>query len=86
MSFERAKYEFPIEGIAHHEKADAPAGIYLLDGHWHLAAHDSVAEAKLIERGALLVATLTFALPTRKMDITHLAPENWLSHAQFTTS
>lgn len=63
MKYERAKYEFPIDDIAHREKADAPAGVYLLRGRWHLAAHDSLAEARLLDAGALLVATLTFTSP-----------------------
>ena len=45
MKYERAKYEFPIDDIARREKADAPAGVYLLGGRWHLAAHDSLDEA-----------------------------------------
>ena len=67
-----AKYEFPIDDIAHREKADAPAGIYLLAGRWQLAAHDSPAEGRLIEAGALLVATLTFTAPAPPSDITPL--------------
>jgi hypothetical protein len=71
MKYERAKYEFPIDDIARREKADAPAGVYLLGGRWHLAAHDSLAEACLIDAGALLVATLTFTAPATPA---HLAP------------
>ncbi|HEX6064818.1 MAG TPA: hypothetical protein VFZ04_11390 [Longimicrobiales bacterium] len=69
MKYERAKYEFPIDDIARREKADAPAGVYLLGGRWHLAAHDSLAEACLIDAGALLVATLTFRAPALPADI-----------------
>jgi hypothetical protein len=86
MSYQRAKYEFPIDGIARHQKADAPAGIYLLDGAWHLAAHDSVEEFLLEERGALLVATLTFSLPARITEVTPLSPISLLFHAQFMVS
>jgi hypothetical protein len=86
MSYERAKYEFPIEGIARHQKADAPAGIYLLGGAWHLAAHDSLEEMLLIERGALLVATLTFSPPARITDFAKVPPIALLYHAQFTAS
>jgi hypothetical protein len=64
-----AKYEFPIDDIARREKADAPAGVYLLGGRWHLAAHDSLAESKLLAAGALLVATLTFSAPARPADV-----------------
>lgn len=74
MSFERAKYEFPIEGIAY-EKADAPAGVYLLDGGWHLAAHESAAESRLLNAGALLIATLTFGLPLRSRVVYRTPPQ-----------
>lgn len=69
MSFERAKYEFPVDHIEQRHKADAPAGIYLLGGKWHLAAHESSAEDRLIDAGALLVATLTFTSPARPQDV-----------------
>jgi hypothetical protein len=69
---ERSKYDFPIDDIARHEKADAPAGVYLLGGRWHLAAHDSIAESRLIDAGALLVATLTFAPPAVPADLARL--------------
>jgi hypothetical protein len=74
MSYERAKYEFPIDGIAHHEKAEAPTGIYLLDGCWHMAAHDSVAELQLLAQGALLIATLTFTPPARPSLVAMMSP------------
>jgi hypothetical protein len=86
MSYQRAKYEFPIEGIARHRKADAPAGIYLLDGAWHLAAHDSLEEFLLVERGALLVATLTFSLPARITEVAPVSAISLLCPAQFMVS
>jgi hypothetical protein len=86
MSYERAKYEFPIDGVVRHQKADAPAGIYLLDGAWHLAAHDSLEELFLIERGALLVATLTFSAPPRITDVAAVPAISLLHHTQFTAS
>jgi hypothetical protein len=67
------EYEFPIDHLANREKADAPAGVYLLDGDWHLAAHDSQAEERLIERGALLVATLTFTPPVRPLQVSEIS-------------
>jgi hypothetical protein len=82
MSFERAKYEFPIDGIEHHEKADAPAGIYMLDGRWHMAAHDSLAELHLVQRGALLVATLTFTIASRPTDVLPVSPYVYLHFMQ----
>lgn len=63
------KYEFPIDDISRRQKADAPAGVYLLGGRWHLAAHDSSAEDQLIAAGALLVATLTFTAPARPAEV-----------------
>lgn len=74
MSFERAKYVFPIEGIAY-EKADAPAGVYLLDGAWHLAAHESAAENRLINAGALLIATLSFNTQIRSSVVYRTFPQ-----------
>lgn len=73
MKYERAKYEFPIDDIARREKADAPAGVYLLGGRWHLAAHDSLDEACLIDAGALLVATLTFTAPAAPTQVAPLS-------------
>jgi hypothetical protein len=68
------EYEFPIDDLAIREKADAPAGIYLLDGKWQLAAHDSPAEDRLLSLGALLVATLTFTPPARPRRVTEVSP------------
>jgi hypothetical protein len=36
------------------------AGIYLLEGRTHMAGHSSPAEQSLLERGALLVASVRF--------------------------
>ena len=66
------EYEFPIDHLANREKADAPAGVYLLDGKWQLAAHDSLAERGLLARGALLVATLTFTPPARPLRVAEI--------------
>ena len=60
MESERPEYEYPIEGIAFTGKAGEPASIFLLNGSWHLASVDSVAEALLHMAGGLHVATLTF--------------------------
>lgn len=38
----------------------ARAGVFLLDGCFHVANHASRAEHRLLARGALLVATLSF--------------------------
>jgi hypothetical protein len=60
MKSDDPKYEFPIEGLAFSGKPGEPAAIYFLDGGWHLAALDSMAEALLCSAGALHVATLVF--------------------------
>ena len=60
MKFEHPKYEYPIEGIVSVGKPGEPAGIYLLDGRWHFAGVDTVAEALLHSVGALHVLTLSF--------------------------
>ncbi|HET9438803.1 MAG TPA: hypothetical protein VFO52_01455 [Longimicrobiales bacterium] len=86
MSFERAKYEFPIDVIDQHHRADAPTGIYLLAGEWRLAVHDSVAEMLLVDAGALLVATLTFDLPRRPGEITEISGSALLHFLQVAAS
>ena len=73
-------YEWPIDHLANREKADAPAGVYLLDGTWHLAAHDSPAEERLLDRGALLVATLTFTPPARPLHVSEISARAILQH------
>ena len=85
MSSERAKYEFPIDVVDQHHKVDAPAGVYLLGGRWHLAVHDSVAELELIAAGALLVATLSFHPPSRPRNITVVSATAFLplAHQRF---
>lgn len=60
MKFEQPEYEFPIEDRQHARRAGQPAGIYLLDGRYQIAAHWSAQERALVERGALYVATLLF--------------------------
>jgi hypothetical protein len=37
-----------------------PAGVFLLDGEYHVAAYTSRAERRLVDRGALLIASVTF--------------------------
>ena len=86
MSYERAEYEFPIDVVDHHFKANAPTGIYLLSGKWHLAVHDSVAEAELQIAGALLVATLSFDLPARPTNVEPLGLRTFLHWQQQVSS
>lgn len=60
MKLEKPKYEYPIEGIASIGRPGEPAGIYMLDGNWHVAGLDTVAQALLETVGALHVLTVTF--------------------------
>lgn len=60
MKLEQPEYEFPIEDRQHARRAGQPAGIYLLDGRYHIAAHWTAQERALVARGALYVATLLF--------------------------
>jgi hypothetical protein len=58
--YEQAKYEHPVDDINWTAGVGQPAGMYWLDGRVVMAAHESVAEQRLLLRGALLVATLRF--------------------------
>lgn len=86
MSYERAKYEFPIPDIDRRARADAPAGVFLLEGAWHLAAHDSTAEAELLAAGALLIATLSFKPAGRPTHVVAGPASAYLHMAQATAS
>ncbi|CAN5764378.1 hypothetical protein BH23GEM10_BH23GEM10_04260 [soil metagenome] len=50
----------PIDDINWTAGVGQPAGMYWLDGRTAIAAHDSPAEARLVDAGAVLVATLRF--------------------------
>jgi hypothetical protein len=58
--YEASKYEYPIDDINWTAGVGRPAGVYWLDGRSIIAAHDSEAESVLIQRGAILIATLRF--------------------------
>jgi hypothetical protein len=58
--YEAAKYEHPVDDINWTAGVGCPAGVYWLDGRSVIAAHESEAESALLERGAILVATLRF--------------------------
>jgi hypothetical protein len=58
--YEAPKYEHPVDDINWTAGVGQPAGVYWLDGQSLLAAHESAAEQYLLERGAILVATLRF--------------------------
>jgi hypothetical protein len=58
--YEAPKYEHPIDDINWTSGVGKPAGVYWLAGRSVIAAHDSAAESGLLERGAILIATLRF--------------------------
>jgi hypothetical protein len=58
--YEAPKYEHPVDDINWTAGLGQPAGVYWLAGQSLIAAHDTVAEQKLLELGAILVATLRF--------------------------
>jgi hypothetical protein len=60
MKAEFSKYELPVAGSSWISSVELGAGIYFLDGRTHLAGHSSPAERALVERGALLVASIRF--------------------------
>jgi hypothetical protein len=49
-----------IHDRQHGSVVGRPAGIFWLDGRCVMAAHDTIAEARLLEIGAILVGTLRF--------------------------
>jgi len=60
MSFEKAKYEFPIDWQDWCIGAGQPAGIWWLNGRTFFAGFGSLAESRLAAAGAFHVATLHF--------------------------
>lgn len=58
--YEPPDYEYPVEGVAWTAGVGRPAGIYWLDDRCIIAGHGSPAESWLLERRALLIATLRF--------------------------
>jgi hypothetical protein len=60
MKKDEPDYELPIAGSAWSTSVELGAGIYFLDGRTHVAGHRSPAERALLERGALLIASLRF--------------------------
>jgi hypothetical protein len=53
-------WEEIVDEHAREPALGAPAGIFLLDGEYHVAAYTSRAETRLVARGALLVASVHF--------------------------
>src|SRR5688572_17655776 len=53
-------YEDLSPEIAEQQRVGRPAGVYLLEGRYHVANRASAAERGLLARGALLVAGLVF--------------------------
>ena len=60
MKPEKPKYEDQSADYADQQGVGARAGVFLLEGRFHVAGHASLAERRLLDRGALLVATLSF--------------------------
>lgn len=55
QSFEHVEHRLDRRGAA-----DRAAGVFLLDGKWHIAAYDTAAEDALLLAGALHIASLRF--------------------------
>ena len=58
--YEKPKYAYPIHDINWTGGLGQPAGIYWLGGRSVIAAHGSAAEDRLLDLGAILMATLRF--------------------------
>jgi hypothetical protein len=58
--YEAPKYEHPVDDVNWTAGLGQPAGVYWLAGRSLIAAHDTVAEQRLLEQGAILIATLRF--------------------------
>jgi hypothetical protein len=53
-------YQLPVAGSSWISSVELGAGIFFLHGRTHVAGHSSPAEHWLLERGALLVASIRF--------------------------
>jgi hypothetical protein len=60
MKPESVDFESPIAGSAWITSVELGAGIYFLEGRTHVAGYSTPAERALLERGALLVASIRF--------------------------
>jgi hypothetical protein len=58
--YEAPGYEHPVDDINWTAGVGRPAGVYWLEGRSLIAAHESAAEDRLLELGAILIATLRF--------------------------
>ncbi|HEX2203948.1 MAG TPA: hypothetical protein VHG91_11645 [Longimicrobium sp.] len=63
-----------LADYAQERRLGAPAGIFLLDGGFHVANHGSRAALKLLDRGALLVANLLFDPRSAEREVSGGAP------------
>jgi len=54
------KYEHPVDDINWTAGVGRPAGIYWLAGKSVIAGHGTAAEQHLLDRGAVLIATVRF--------------------------
>jgi hypothetical protein len=60
MKPDRTEHQDRSASYAEERGVGARAGVFLLDGRYHVANHASRAERRLTEMGALRVATLVF--------------------------
>lgn len=58
--YEKPEFEQPVDDINWTTGVGQPAGMYWMEGRTVMAAHDSPAERRLVDAGAILVATLRF--------------------------
>ena len=63
MQSHRTHYIDPTADIAWMPGGAPLAYLYLLDGQTHMVAHHSLAEQRLLDRGAFPVAVLSFERP-----------------------
>lgn len=56
----KPKYEHPVDDINWTAGVGQPAGIYWLEGRSVIAGHGTRAESRLLDLGAILIATLRF--------------------------
>jgi len=54
------EYEYPIHGVARSKGTLDSAGVFYLEGACHFAVPRTAAAEELLERGALLIATVRF--------------------------
>jgi hypothetical protein len=74
MRFEPQEHLDPQQERRREPGLGAPAGVFLLDGAYHVAGFASAAADRLHARGALLIAALRFDGPARDSSRAAAAP------------